>query len=100
MTVTHNKEVDESIRDLAQYLKGENKKKFMSIVVELGNRVRECEKYRGKRGKKAGPVLSDYARHLIHKKKLDEIKEKAKTTETDLEAYIDPSRVNCNQHLS
>ena len=100
MTVTHNKEVDNAIRDLAQSLKGEKKKKLMCIVVELGNRVRECEKYRGETKKKGGgPVLSDYAKRLVQKKTLDEIANKAKTTETDLEAYIDPSRVNCNQNL-
>lgn len=99
MTVTHNKEVDEAIRDLAQTLKGDKKKKFMSVVVELGNRVRECERYRGRPKKSKSPLISDYAKSLVHKKKLDEMKGEPKTNKDGLDVFIDPERVNCNQHL-
>lgn len=100
MTVTKNKEVDEAIKQLAQSLRGKNKKLFMAVVVELGNRVRECERYRGAtKPKGAGPVLSAYAKNLLLKKQFDGVGEGSKTSKEDFEPFTDPARVNCNQKL-
>tara|TARA_R100001591_G_scaffold112934_2_gene125705 strand:- start:619 stop:897 length:279 start_codon:yes stop_codon:yes gene_type:complete len=92
MRVSKNKDVNQAVKELCQCLSGADKKKFMSVARELKERTQECERLRK-------PTLTQYAKELVWKKHLDQIKDKEETPYPELEIYTDPNRENCNQDL-
>jgi hypothetical protein len=92
MNVSKDKDVNQAVKELCQHLRGADKKKFLSVVRELEARTQECERLRR-------PTLTRYAKDLVWKKHLDEIKGKEQTPYPELEIYTDPARENCNQEI-
>ena len=92
MRVSRNKNVNRAVKELCQCLVGPEKKKFLSVVRELEERTQECERLRR-------PTLTQYAKDLVWKKHLDQMKGEEQTPYPELEIYKDPTRENCNQDL-
>jgi hypothetical protein len=92
MRVSKNKDVNQAVKELCQCLSGADKKKFLSVVRELEARTQECERLRR-------PTLTRYAKDLVWKKYLDQMKGREQTPYPELEIYTDPNRENCNQDL-
>ncbi len=92
MNVSKDKDVNQAVKELCQRLTGADKKKFLAVARELEARTQECERLRR-------PTLTKYAKELVWKKNLDQMKGKEQTPYPELEIYTDPTRENCNRNL-